>query len=88
MQLKDAGLDAYNHNLDTSREHYPKIITTRSYDDRLQTIANVRSRSSSSSSSKGCRPSPTCARPSPNPDPNLATPPDTSHTSPHLAKSP
>ena len=42
VQLKDAGLDAYNHNLDTSREHYPKIITTRSYDDRLQTIANVR----------------------------------------------
>ena len=41
MQLKDAGLDAYNHNLDTSREHYPKVISTRSYDDRLQTIANV-----------------------------------------------
>lgn len=42
VQLKDAGLDAYNHNLDTSREHYPKVISTRSYDDRLQTIANVR----------------------------------------------
>ncbi|KAJ3041781.1 biotin synthase [Rhizophlyctis rosea] len=41
-QLKEAGLTAYNHNLDTSREHYPKIITTRSYDERLQTIANVR----------------------------------------------
>jgi biotin synthase len=41
-QLKEAGLDAYNHNLDTSREHYPKVISTRSYDDRLQTIANVR----------------------------------------------
>jgi biotin synthase len=41
-QLKEAGLSAYNHNLDTSREHYPKVITTRSYDDRLQTIANVR----------------------------------------------
>jgi len=41
-QLKEAGLDAYNHNLDTSREHYPKVISTRTYDDRLQTIANVR----------------------------------------------
>ncbi|KAJ3185698.1 biotin synthase [Gaertneriomyces sp. JEL0708] len=40
--LKEAGLTAYNHNLDTSREFYPKIITTRSYDERLQTIANVR----------------------------------------------
>jgi len=40
--LKKAGLTAYNHNLDTSREHYPNVITTRSYDDRLQTIANVR----------------------------------------------
>ncbi len=41
-QLKQAGLTAYNHNLDTSPEHYPKVITTRSYEDRLQTIANVR----------------------------------------------
>lgn len=41
-QLKEAGLSAYNHNLDTSPEHYPKVITTRSYEDRLQTIANVR----------------------------------------------
>ncbi|CAG8506918.1 4794_t:CDS:2, partial [Paraglomus occultum] len=40
--LKEAGLTAYNHNLDTSREYYPKIITTRSYDERLTTIANVR----------------------------------------------
>ncbi|CAH1761526.1 2729_t:CDS:2 [Entrophospora sp. SA101] len=40
--LKEAGLTAYNHNLDTSREYYPKIITTRSYDERLQTITNVR----------------------------------------------
>lgn len=39
--LKDAGLTAYNHNIDTSREHYPKVISTRSYDDRLQTIKNV-----------------------------------------------
>ena len=42
LQLKEAGLSAYNHNLDTSREHYSNVITTRSYDDRLQTIANVR----------------------------------------------
>ena len=42
VQLKEAGLSAYNHNLDTSREHYGNVITTRSYDDRLQTIANVR----------------------------------------------
>ncbi|KAF8624870.1 hypothetical protein AX15_005747 [Amanita polypyramis BW_CC] len=41
-QLKEAGLTAYNHNLDTSREFYPKVITTRSYDERLQTIEAVR----------------------------------------------
>jgi len=41
-QLKEAGLTAYNHNLDTSREHYPKVITTRTYDDRLDTISHVR----------------------------------------------
>lgn len=41
-QLKEAGLTAYNHNLDTSPEHYPNVITTRSYEDRLDTIANVR----------------------------------------------
>lgn len=40
-QLKDAGLTAYNHNIDTSREHYKKVVTTRSYDDRLETIKNV-----------------------------------------------
>jgi biotin synthase len=40
--LKDAGLDAYNHNLDTSREHYRSIISTRTYDDRLRTLENVR----------------------------------------------
>ncbi|RHY26046.1 hypothetical protein DYB32_007908, partial [Aphanomyces invadans] len=42
VQLKEAGLAAYNHNLDTSREHYPNVISTRTYDDRLNTIANVR----------------------------------------------
>ncbi|PYI31926.1 biotin synthase [Aspergillus indologenus CBS 114.80] len=41
-ELKDAGLTAYNHNLDTSREFYPSIITTRSYDERLRTLAHVR----------------------------------------------
>lgn len=41
-QLKEAGLTAYNHNLDTSREFYPQVITTRSYDERLGTISAVR----------------------------------------------
>lgn len=40
--LKKAGLTAYNHNLDTSREFYPSIITTRSYDERLKTLEFVR----------------------------------------------
>ena len=40
--LKKAGLDYYNHNLDTSPEYYKKVITTRTYDDRLQTLENVR----------------------------------------------
>ncbi|ODV59549.1 biotin synthase [Ascoidea rubescens DSM 1968] len=39
--LKDANLTCYNHNIDTSREHYPNVITTRTYDDRLKTIDNV-----------------------------------------------
>lgn len=41
-QLADAGLDYYNHNLDTSPEFYDKIITTRTYQDRLDTLQNVR----------------------------------------------
>lgn len=41
-KLKDAGLYAYNHNVDTSEENYKNIITTRTYDDRLQTLHNVR----------------------------------------------
>ncbi|MCW8917268.1 MAG: biotin synthase BioB [Gammaproteobacteria bacterium] len=41
-RLKEAGLDYYNHNLDTSREYYKEVVTTRSYDDRLDTLANVR----------------------------------------------
>ncbi|HSW70469.1 MAG TPA: biotin synthase BioB [Gammaproteobacteria bacterium] len=40
--LQEAGLDFYNHNLDTSPEYYSEIITTRSYDERLQTLAHVR----------------------------------------------
>ncbi|NLG76995.1 MAG: biotin synthase BioB [Xanthomonadaceae bacterium] len=41
-ELKAAGLDYYNHNLDTSETHYSKIITTRTYQDRLETLAAVR----------------------------------------------
>jgi biotin synthase len=41
-RLKDAGLDYYNHNLDTSPEYYEKIITTRTYQDRLDTLSHVR----------------------------------------------
>jgi biotin synthase len=42
QQLQDAGLEYYNHNLDTSPEFYGEIITTRTYDDRLETLDNVR----------------------------------------------
>jgi biotin synthase len=42
QQLAEAGLDYYNHNLDTSPEFYDKIITTRSYEDRLNTLQHVR----------------------------------------------
>ncbi len=41
-QLKDAGLDYYNHNLDTSPEYYGAVVTTRTYQDRLDTLAYVR----------------------------------------------
>ena len=41
-KLKAAGLYAYNHNLDTSEDHYEEIISTRTYDDRLKTLDNVR----------------------------------------------
>jgi biotin synthase len=40
--LKDAGLDYYNHNLDTAPEAYGRIVSTRTYDDRLQTLQRVR----------------------------------------------
>jgi biotin synthase len=40
-QLKDAGVTAYNHNLDTSPEHYPNIVSTHSFEDRLRTIRSV-----------------------------------------------
>jgi len=42
QKLKDAGLYAYNHNLDTSEDYYGDIITTRTYDDRLDTLGHVR----------------------------------------------
>jgi biotin synthase len=42
-RLGEAGLTAYNHNLDTSRDHYKKIISTRTYDDRLETLDRVSS---------------------------------------------
>jgi biotin synthase len=42
IALKQAGLDYYNHNLDTSPEYYGDIITTRTYQDRLDTLQNVR----------------------------------------------
>lgn len=41
-QLKEAGLDYYNHNIDTSPDFYDKIITTRSFEDRLETLSYVR----------------------------------------------
>ncbi|MCX7664535.1 MAG: biotin synthase BioB [Gemmataceae bacterium] len=41
LRLKEAGLTAYNHNLDTSRRFYPEIITTRTFDDRIQTLKAV-----------------------------------------------
>lgn len=41
VMLKEAGVTAYNHNLDTSPEHYPNIVTTHTYEDRLRTIRNV-----------------------------------------------
>jgi biotin synthase len=40
-RLREAGLTAYNHNLDTSRRYYPQVISTRTYDDRLATLAAV-----------------------------------------------
>ncbi len=41
VRLKEAGLDAYNHNLDTSPEHYGQIISTRTFEDRLRTLGHV-----------------------------------------------
>ena len=42
QQLKEAGLDYYNHNIDTSERYYSKIISTRTFADRLETLAHVR----------------------------------------------
>lgn len=41
-RLADAGLDYYNHNIDTSERYYPQVVSTRSFDDRLQTLERVR----------------------------------------------
>ena len=41
-RLREAGLDYYNHNLDTGRSHYSQVVSTRTYDDRLETLARVR----------------------------------------------
>ena len=43
QMLADAGLDYYNHNIDTSPEHYDEVITTRTFEDRLETLDHVRS---------------------------------------------
>ncbi len=43
-RLAEAGLDYYNHNIDTSPEHYAEVVTTRTFDDRLQTLERVRNR--------------------------------------------
>ena len=40
--LKDAGLDYYNHNIDTSKEHYPNVVSTRNFQDRLDTLEAVK----------------------------------------------
>lgn len=42
QQLKEAGLDYYNHNIDTSPEYYDKVVTTRKFSDRIETITRVR----------------------------------------------
>jgi len=42
FELKEAGLDYYNHNLDTSPEYYSEVVSTRSYEERLETLAHVR----------------------------------------------
>lgn len=42
VALKEAGLDYYNHNLDTSREYYTSVVSTRTYEDRLETLAHCR----------------------------------------------
>ena len=43
-RLAEAGLDYYNHNIDTSPEHYGEVITTRTLQDRLDTLEHVRAR--------------------------------------------
>ncbi len=59
-QLKTAGLTAYNHNLDTSREFYPSVISTRTYDERLKTLEFVRDAGISVCSGTECQISCSC----------------------------
>jgi hypothetical protein len=59
-QLKTAGLTAYNHNLDTSREFYPSVISTRTYDERLRTLEFVRDAGISVCSGTECQISCSC----------------------------
>jgi hypothetical protein len=59
-QLKTAGLTAYNHNLDTSREFYPSVISTRTYDERLTTLEFVRNAGISVCSGTECQISCSC----------------------------
>ena len=56
--LKEAGLDYYNHNLDTSEEFYGRIITTRTYLDRLNTLENVRAAGRATLTRHGGEPEP------------------------------
>ena len=50
--LKEAGLDYYNHNVDTGPEYYERVISTRNYQDRLDTLQNVRKRCAAEKQSK------------------------------------
>src|SRR5690606_4073294 len=53
--LAEAGLDYYNHNIDTGPEYYDRIITTRTFEDRLDTLANVRAAGSAGCSGGSVR---------------------------------
>lgn len=61
--LKDAGLTAYNHNLDTGPDYYQDVVTTRTYSDRLRTLSAVREAGITmpAAALSGCRPASTIA---------------------------